>query len=257
MTEAEGNMRRHLLAILIAMLLAWCMSGCGPHHPGYKPQFPPPRPVEPAGHDVHHALPRTKSEFRQAMCETGREVRAALSKLGEDLRDSLHETAEEVREAIKYDSSLIREVEGEISYNEERARDEARAKLNQEVTTWLEASGVPKWWKPAPGLVDALIVQTTVQPVIKDYGTLYQAKLRADFSPGRVVPFVRSYQHQLVHRRIVFLSSGLAFVLCCLAALAGYIRADEATKGYYTNRLRLLATAGVAAAGVALYKFVA
>ncbi len=49
----------------------------------------------------------------------------------------------------------------------------------------------------------------------------------------------------------------LAFVLVCLAALSGYIRADEATKGYYTNRLRMLAAAGVGAAGVIVYKMVA
>ena len=149
------------------------------------------------------------------------------------------------------------EIMGEISYNEERAKDEARAKLDQEVTTWLEASGIPRWWKPEPRLVDAMIVQTTVKPVIKNYGTLYQAMLRADFSPQRVAPFIQSYQHQLVHRRIVLLGSSLALVLCCLAALAGYVRADEATKGYYTNRLRLLATTGVAAAGLAIYKFMA
>ncbi len=155
------------------------------------------------------------------------------------------------------DSPVAVEIMGEISYSEERAKDEARAKLNQEVTTWLEASGIPRWWKPVPRLVDAMIVQTTVKPVIKNYGTLYQAMLRADFSPRRVAPFIQSYQHQLVHRRIVLLGSGLALVLCCLAALAGYIRADEATKGYYTNRLRLLATAGVAVAGVAIYKLIA
>ena len=45
-----------------------------------------------------------------------------------------------------------------------------------------------------------------------------------------------------------------AFVLICLAAVSGYIRTDEATKGYYTNRLRMLAAAGVGAAGVVIYQ---
>ena len=53
------------------------------------------------------------------------------------------------------------------------------------------------------------------------------------------------------------LGGALGFVLICLAAVSGYIRADEATKGYYTNRLRMLAAAGVGAAGVILYKMVA
>ena len=62
---------------------------------------------------------------------------------------------------------------------------------------------------------------------------------------------------QLVHRRLVVLGGSLAFVLICLAAVSGYIRADEATKGYYTNRLRMLAAAGVGAAGVVIYQMVA
>ncbi len=53
------------------------------------------------------------------------------------------------------------------------------------------------------------------------------------------------------------LGGSLGFVLICLAAISGYIRADEATKGYYTNRLRLLAAAGVGAAGVIVYRMVA
>ena len=45
------------------------------------------------------------------------------------------------------------------------------------------------------------------------------------------------------------LGGGLAVALAGLAVLTGYIRTDEATKGYYTNRLRLAAAAGLGAAG--------
>ncbi len=43
-------------------------------------------------------------------------------------------------------------------------------------------------------------------------------------------------------------------MLACLAAVSGYIRADEATKGYYTNWLRLASATGVGAAGVLIYQ---
>ena len=56
-------------------------------------------------------------------------------------------------------------------------------------------------------------------------------------------------------RRLGFLGSLLALVLIALSALSAYIRADEATKGYYTNRLRLAAAAGLGVAGVAAYRF--
>ena len=42
----------------------------------------------------------------------------------------------------------------------------------------------------------------------------------------------------------------------CLAACSGYIRADEATKGYYTNRLRMLVAAAVGAGSVLIYQIV-
>ncbi len=66
-----------------------------------------------------------------------------------------------------------------------------------------------------------------------------------------------AYNRDLVRHRLVTLGGSLGFVLICLAAVSGYIRADEATKGYYTNRLRLLAAAGVGAAGVIVFKMVA
>ena len=67
---------------------------------------------------------------------------------------------------------------------------------------------------------------------------------------------IKVYNHELVGRRLVNLGGSLAFILICLAAVSGYIRADEATKGYYTNRLRMLAAAGVGAGGVLIYQMV-
>ncbi len=99
-----------------------------------------------------------------------------------------------------------------------------------------------------------MILEATVEQVVKDYGTLYVAKLRVDVSPERRMIFVESYKRQLVHQRMVLLGGALGFVLISLAAISGYIRADEATKGYYTNRLRLLAAGGVGAAGVLIYQ---
>jgi hypothetical protein len=143
---------------------------------------------------------------------------------------------------------------GLISATEDRAREEARKQLEQEVTNWLELAGVPRSWKPSPRQIDAMIIETKVEPVVKDYGTLYVAKLRVNVSPEQRAAFTESYQRQLVHRRLVFLAGTLGFVLICLGAISGYIRADEVTKGYYTNRLRLLAAGGVGAAGVVIYQ---
>ena len=147
-------------------------------------------------------------------------------------------------------------ISGLISATEGRAREEARKTLDRHIADWLEAQDVPRSWVPTTRQVDQMILDTKVERVVKDYGTLYVAKLRVDASPERRAGFVRAYQQQLVHKRMLLLGGGLAFFLACLGALSGYIRADEATKGYYTNRLRLLAAAGVGAAGVAIYQVV-
>jgi hypothetical protein len=149
-----------------------------------------------------------------------------------------------------------RDVTGLVSATEQRAREEARKELDRQVTDWLESQGVPRSWRPSSGQVDGMIVESKMEPVVKDYGTLYVAHLRVDVSPERRTGFVQAYQRQLVHRRLVLLGGGLAFLLTCLGALSGYIRADEATKGYYTNRLRLLAAAGVGAVGATIYHMI-
>jgi hypothetical protein len=148
-------------------------------------------------------------------------------------------------------------VAGLISADEERAKAEARKELEKQVAEWLEPQGVPRSWKPSPRQIDAMILETKVRPVVKDYGTLYVAELRVDVSPERRASLVETYQHQVVNKRMVMLAGLLGFILTCLGAISGYIRADEATKGYYTNRLRMLAAAGVGAAGVVIYQMVA
>lgn len=151
----------------------------------------------------------------------------------------------------------IRVVAGLISATEERAKAEARKELERQITDWLEPQGVSRSWKASPRQIDAMIVETKVRPVVKDYGTLYVAEFQVDASPERISSLVETYQHQVVNKRMVMLAGLLGFILTCLGAISGYIRADEATKGYYTNRLRMLTAAGVGAAGVVIYQMVA
>lgn len=152
------------------------------------------------------------------------------------------------------DRDDARTVSGQLCATELRARANARVHLEREVTDWL-APDVPAAWKPPAYLIDRLIRRTRIEPVIREYGTLYEATLHVDLSPARRAGIVEAYHRDLVRRRMLTLGGGLGFVLACLAALAGYIRADEATKGYYTPWLRAAATAGVGAAGVLTYQW--
>ena len=146
---------------------------------------------------------------------------------------------------------------GRLSATKERAVADARRKLRDEVASWLDPE-VPRSWTPPSRMLDAMIVdEPRMKSIQKDYGELFEATLTVDASPQRRTALIEVYNRQLVERRLATLGATLAFILICLAAVSGYIRADEATKGYYTNRLRMLAAAGVGASGVILYHMVA
>jgi len=152
-------------------------------------------------------------------------------------------------------------VTGRISVSRERARLDARERLREALADWL-VPDVPRTWQAPTPLVEGMIREVEVKPVLRDpgspeledYRVMYVATLRADFTPEVREEFVVAYRREVFAHRVGLIGGILAFVLACLAILASYIRADEATRGYYTNRLRLLAAAGVGAAGVVAYK---
>jgi hypothetical protein len=149
--------------------------------------------------------------------------------------------------------TTLRAISGLLSATPERASDNARVQLVRDVTEWL-APEVPTNWKAPAHLITRMIRKTQVQPIVKDYATVYEATLEADFSPQSRALIIAAHQREVVARRLAVLGGSLGFILACLGSLAGYIRADEATKGYYTAWLRAIAGASVGAAGVVLYQ---
>jgi hypothetical protein len=148
-------------------------------------------------------------------------------------------------------------VTGRLSATKERAVADARRQLRDDVASWLDPE-VPRSWVPPVRMLDAMVVQgPQLKTIQKSYGELFEAALTVDASAQRRTALVEVYNRQLVERRLATLGATLVFILICLAAVSGYIRADEATKGYYTNRLRMLAAAGVGASGVIIYHMVA
>jgi len=144
-------------------------------------------------------------------------------------------------------------IKGRQSSTKERAEEDARLQLDQSVADWLRPE-VPRSWAVPRSLVDAMVRDRHVQSIEHEYGTTYKTGFQVDFSPEQREAIEAVYLKELGMHRLVMLGGGLGFVLACLAAVSGYIRADEATKGYYTNRLRLAAAVGVGAAGMAIYQ---
>ncbi len=134
----------------------------------------------------------------------------------------------------------------------ERAREDAWQALRSVVRDWLAPAGVPSHWSPKDELLRAMVHAGPIEVVEKDYGTIYIQPLTLDTSTTNRDRLLEAYERDLAGHRLARLAGVLAFVLTCLAAVAGYIHADEATRGYYTNTLRVSAVAAVAAVGAAL-----
>lgn len=151
----------------------------------------------------------------------------------------------------------VESITGRLSATEERAKDDAKAKLRETLALQLKGE-VPNTWRIPDRVVDDIVRsgRVEIRPVTKDYGTLYEANFKVDHWTRWQKFVAESYRHEQVSKRMALLGGVLLFVIVCLAALSGYIRTDEATKGYYTNRIRLVAAAGVGAAGALLYRFI-
>jgi hypothetical protein len=177
----------------------------------------------------------------------------------------------------KVDAFGSRVLLGRLSASEDRARQDLRLVVDREVSSWL-AADVPPSWKVPPAVLGSMVqafhnqaVTKSLVPANPEAGTpakgddpaldglytLYRAGQKLDFSADRRAQIVGMYRRDLAAGRMHRLGGGLALALVGLAVLSGYIKADEATKGYYTNRLRLAAAAGLGAAGVAAYRFLA
>jgi len=148
-----------------------------------------------------------------------------------------------------------RTIASDLCATNPRAEADAHRQLTAAVTEWLADSGVDRTWTPPKKLIDRMILGApTFEPVQVKELSVVRATVTADFSDHRKREFLDVYRRHTGGRRLAVLGGGLAVVLAGLAAVSGFIRADEATKGYYTTRLRLAATVGVGVAGVVAYR---
>ena len=145
---------------------------------------------------------------------------------------------------------------GRLSATEPRAIDDAARQLREKLAEQIRPR-VPVGWKIPDRLIAEIMnpALVSLRQVPRDYGTMYEATIKIDHWTQKQVRVIQVYRQEVVRKHLLIFGGALAFVLVCLAALSGYIKADEATKGYYTNKLRIAAAAGVGAAGVVLYEW--
>jgi hypothetical protein len=165
-------------------------------------------------------------------------------------------------QSVKGELEGLHVIKGGLAITRERADRDALRKFDQVVADWLARDGVPRDWTIPEALRTRLIRAKHVEPVLRDdmgpelddYKVWFEAAYQADFTPALKAEILAAHDRDVVRGRLGVLAGLVGFLLACLAALAGYIRMDEATKGYYTSPLRLVAAAGVGAAGVLIYQ---
>ena len=102
-------------------------------------------------------------------------------------------------------------------------------------------------------LVDEMVREGQLERIEKDYGDVFLRTLILDESEAQIRRLVEAHEREVAGRRLVKLGGLLSFVLICLATMSAYIRADEATKGYYTRSLQAASLVAVGVAGSAVY----
>ena len=156
-------------------------------------------------------------------------------------------------------------VKGRISINESEADKDAFERLSQSIRLWLQSQldvQVDSRWQPPREMIEALIRERFMddevaapESVAADAKKMMITGYLADFSPRARERFLTAYQHEVAVDRLWKMGAAILGALVVLTTVSGYIRADESTKGYFTNWLRGAALLTGGAGGGAVYYF--
>lgn len=141
----------------------------------------------------------------------------------------------------------------------EDARLDALDKASTQFLVYLRNQNPPLDWRPSQPLDyvrDHLTKEwneesprTFEEPV----GRIQQVSLKVEVTPKNQREIVKLDLQDRREYRMIFLAEILGGLIVVLASVAGYVRLDEWSKGYYTGLLRLTAASFIGAAGAALW----
>jgi hypothetical protein len=139
----------------------------------------------------------------------------------------------------------------------EKAEEVALNKASDQVRHYLAHLDPPVQWRPDGKWIDENLVKTRTAPkqVASDDPLLdkaFERTLQIEVGPKQYREIVEYDRQECMEQRQLLLARILAGVVALLVAAVGYLRLDEATKGYYTLWLRLAALGLVGAVGAAL-----
>jgi hypothetical protein len=141
----------------------------------------------------------------------------------------------------------------------DHAREEALAGACVEVANYVRQN-VPAMgdWNPSP---DYLLSKRVISPIGEPEPTgaggpiigILEAKVKVELTRQVVQEMVGEARTERMHDRQLLLARLLAGAVAVLLVTAGYLRLEDATRGYYTTLLRIGAAGVVAVVGAGLW----
>jgi len=144
--------------------------------------------------------------------------------------------------------------------NHDGAMKDALNQAHAKVIAYLRSQNPPVFWTPSIDYIQARLIKKPWKEQIKNetvaekMEAMHYIRLEVEISPKDHADMLRLAREERVHERMFWLGKILAGVVVLLLGVAGYLRLDEQTKGYYTGWLRLATVGlmGVALAGLFL-----
>jgi hypothetical protein len=152
-------------------------------------------------------------------------------------------------------------VHGGYQASSSRAMQDALGRAQAELVEQLRSQSPPVEWTPPTDFVSKLVKSSDEKKfddiidssALKEkVGPMYQFTLNVEVTPDAQREILKNDRAFRGGQRMLVLGKVLAGLVVALAAVAGFIRLDEWTKGYLTNGLRIGAIGLILAAVAAL-----
>ena len=132
----------------------------------------------------------------------------------------------------------------------------ARNDALEHASLWMEEHSGLGWTPDAQYLLDHALVRFG-EPEDKEFeqpmGTMKAVKMQLDITAKQASEIQKQAQHERMKERQKLSLLVMLGAVCLLGVVGGYLRLEEATKGYYTRWLRLTAVGVVLAIVAGLY----
>jgi hypothetical protein len=156
---------------------------------------------------------------------------------------------------------FAQEIQGTWKGTREEALQNALEVAQVELGAYLRNQDPPVEWTPPLEYIRRHLVKDTPKyeeqkleepldgrPVFK-----YQARVRVEMTARDQEKVFQEERKERARQRMLVLAKVVAAVTVLLAAVGGYVRLDERTKGYYSTLLRLAVVCLIAAVGAGLW----